>query len=130
MAIAVLQRLFSICISNLEEVVNNTISFSDQGLRLFSVSKALSDHVCSCFCIYITVSVSLLPFYTFLHKPIGAQRALTQRLDFSPVSEVCFSQSPSSVRSLSFASSAQGLNQGKWRSRIAKVSSERFFLVA
>lgn len=58
--IAVLQRLFSVCISNLEVVVKNTISFLDQGLHLFSVSKALSDQVCSWFCIRITVSVWLL----------------------------------------------------------------------
>lgn len=74
--IAVLQRLFSVCICNLEEVVNNTISFWDQGLYLLSVSKALSVQVCSWFCIYITVSISLLQFYTFLYNPIGTHLTL------------------------------------------------------
>lgn len=110
-AIAVLQRLFSICISNLE-VVNNTMSFSDQGVHLFCASKALSDQGCSWFCIYITVSVLLLQFYTFLRNPIGAQRVLTESLDFSPVPEGCFLQPPNSVSVLSFASSTRGAESG------------------
>lgn len=133
--IAVLQRLFSICISNLEEVVNNAISFLDQGLHLFADNKDLSVQVCCWFCIYITVSVSLLQFYTFLYNPIGAHLTLRltvslhKRLDFSPVSEVWVLQPPSSISVLSFASFTKGLNQAKLWSQITKASSEQFFLM-
>lgn len=44
----------------------------------------------------------------FLHNPIGVQHVLTQKLAFSPVSEVCFSQPSSSTSVLFFVSSTKG----------------------
>lgn len=62
-AIAVFHRLFNICITNLEAVVNNIISFLDQGPHLFSVSKPYLRRSAA---VLVYVSQFLCCFYSFI----------------------------------------------------------------